>query len=111
MSVPLALSAESFRRAVLESDRPVLVDFWAEWCPPCRAIAPVVERLAADYQGRAAVAKVDVDADPELARAYDVRSIPSLLFFRDGEVVDRVIGAAPRGELTRKLDRLLEAAP
>lgn len=111
MSKPLALTAESFRSAVLESDRPVLVDFWAEWCPPCRAIAPVIERLAADYEGRAAVAKVDVDAHPELARAYDVRSIPSLLFFRGGEVVDRVIGAAPPAELTRKLDRILEAAP
>src|SRR5262245_50950570 len=86
------LSKDSFPARVLESAQPVLVDFWAGWCAPCHRLAPVVERLAAAYEGRVAVGKVDVDDHPELARRYDIRSVPSLLLFRGGAVVERIVG-------------------
>ena len=103
----ITLSQENFRQEVLESRKPVLVDFWAEWCGPCRAIAPVIEGLAEEFGGRAVVAKLDVDAYPEVAGPYDVRGIPTLLFFQNGKVVDRIIGLAPRQDIAQKLEALL----
>ena len=103
----VTLTEENFRRETLESATPVLVDFWAGWCGPCRAIAPVIDELASTFDGRATVGKVDVDEQPGLAQQYRIRSIPSLLFFRDGTVVDRVAGTAPRSVLAEKLERLL----
>ena len=104
------LSTESFDRDVLESSRPVLVDFWAPWCGPCRTMAPVLEDLAAEFDGHATVAKLNVDEYPEIASRHGIQAIPTLLFFRAGEVVDEVVGVAGRKELRERLSDLLEAA-
>lgn len=91
----------------LNTDRPVMVDFWATWCGPCRALAPVVEELAADYEGKAVIGKCNVDENEELPMKYGIRNIPTLLFFKNGELVDRLVGAAPKSDIARKIDALL----
>ncbi len=103
----VTLTDDNFRSEVLESDAPVLVDFWATWCGPCRMIAPVIEQLASEYEGRAKIAKMDVDHNPETPMHFGIRSIPTLLFFKDGQVVDQVIGAASKKILTDKLEALV----
>ncbi|MCS7192507.1 MAG: thioredoxin [Armatimonadetes bacterium] len=97
----------NFEKEVLQSDIPVLVDFWAVWCVPCRMIAPIVERLAEKYAGKLKVAKLDVDENQEIAIRYQVMSIPTLLFFKNGQVVDRVIGAVGEPVITQKIEALL----
>jgi thioredoxin len=103
----LTLTKETFPEQVLESARPVLVDFWADWCAPCHRLAPVVERLAAAFEGRVTVGKVNVDDDPELARSHDIRSVPSLLVFREGEVAERIVGVKSFEDLSARLERAL----
>ncbi len=102
----LTLDEQNFEREVLQSSEPVLVDFWAEWCPLCKAMGPVIEQLAAEFDGVAKVGKVDVDRNPSLSKKYGISSIPALLFFKGGKVVDRVIGVAPKSALTEKLSAL-----
>ena len=101
------LTDDTFAAEVLPSDTPVLVDFWAPWCGPCRAIAPVITELASEYASRVAFAKVNVDEAKETAKLYGIRAIPTLLIFRDGEVVDRIQGLLPKPKLIEKLNAQL----
>ncbi len=101
------LTEANFQAEVLSSSQPVLVDFWATWCPPCKVIAPTVAELASDFQGRAKVAKLDVDTAPALSQKYGIQAIPTLLFFKDGKVVDQSVGVVSKRELQGKLERLL----
>ncbi len=103
----IELTDSNFENEVITSQEPVLVDFWAEWCGPCKAITPIVEEIAGQYAGRLKVGKVNVDDAASTATRFGIRSIPSLLFFKDGKVVDTIIGAVPKGEILRKLDKVL----
>ena len=100
-------TAENFDAEVIQSSQPVLVDFWAEWCGPCRQIAPVVDEVAAEYEGRAVVGKVNIDHHPEIASEYGIRSIPNLLIFSDGKVQQQIVGAVGKGELSEAINKLL----
>ncbi len=104
MAKPQPVTDADFTEEVLNSDLPVLVDFWADWCGPCKMVAPVVEELAADYDGRLKVMKVDVDSSPLTAGNYGIRSIPTLLIFKDGKPVQQVVGAVPKQMLQEKID-------
>ncbi|CAI8305333.1 MAG: Thioredoxin [Owenweeksia sp. TMED14] len=97
----------NFKELVLNSDKPVLVDFWAEWCGPCRMVGPMVNELAVDFEGRAVVGKVDVDSENEIAAQFGIRNIPTLLIFKNGEVVDKQVGVAAKNILADKLEAAL----
>ncbi|MDR0687747.1 MAG: thioredoxin [Prevotellaceae bacterium] len=103
----LEITDANFEQEVLKSSKPVMVDFWAAWCGPCRAIAPSIEALAEEYKDRAVVGKMDVDANDQVPAQYSVRSIPTVLFFKDGELVDKSVGAAPKSSFEEKLKALL----
>lgn len=103
----VAVTDSSFQSEVLGSQIPVLVDFWAVWCAPCRAIAPALEELATQYKGQVKVAKVDVDANNEVAQKFGIRSIPTLLLFKGGKVVDQLVGAVPKAKLEESLKKAL----
>jgi thioredoxin 1 len=100
----LELTDANFEEQVLKSDKPVLVDFWAEWCGPCRMVGPVVEELHKEYEGKAVVGKVNVDHNPGVSAKYGIRNIPTVLFFKNGEIVDKQVGAAPKAAYSEKLD-------
>jgi len=101
---PITFTDGNFVAEVLQSDKPVLVDFWAVWCGPCKTIAPIVEELAGEFEGKAKVGKLDVDNNQESAIKYGVRSIPTVLIFKGGKVVDTIIGAVPKVQLKHKLE-------
>ena len=103
----IEITESNFDQMVLKSDKPVMLDFWAEWCGPCRMIAPFVEQLAAEYEGKAVVGKVDVEQNNEIATKYGIRNIPTLLFFKGGEVVDKQVGMTTKAALADKLNALL----
>jgi thioredoxin 1 len=104
---PVHVTDAEFKEKVLDSKMPVLVDFWAAWCGPCRMIAPFVEELAREYAGKAVVAKLDTDANPQTPMSYGIMGIPTLLFFKNGQVVDRIVGAVPKAVIAKKLDAVI----
>jgi thioredoxin 1 len=103
----LEIITSNFEDLVMKSDNPVVLDFWAVWCGPCRMIAPIIEEMAKEYEGRAVIGKVDVDNNNEIAVRFGIRNIPTVLFIKNGQVVDKVVGAVPKINLTSKLDNLL----
>jgi thioredoxin 1 len=104
---PMTISDDNFENEVLKSDKPVLIDFWATWCGPCRTIAPIVEEIALEYNGKVKVGKLDVDNNQQTAIKYGVRSIPTLLVFKNGEVKETIIGAVPKGQILQKLNTVI----
>ncbi len=103
----IEITDANFEEQVLKSDKPVMVDFWAEWCGPCRMVGPIIEDISKEYEDKAVVGKLDVDANQEFAAKYGVRNIPTVLIFKDGEIVGRQVGVAPKNAYTDALDQLL----
>jgi len=104
----LEVNDGNFEEIVVKSDKPVLVDFWAEWCGPCRMIAPIVEDISHEYEGKALVVKCDVDSSPGVASKYGIRNIPTVLFFKDGKIADKQVGAVPKSNFVAKLNALVK---
>ena len=107
MSKPIEITEQSFKEEVLDSDIPVLVDFWAEWCGPCKMIAPVVEELATEFDGKMSFAKVDVDNNPGISTNYGIRSIPTLIILKNGAPVDQIVGAVGKNILVERINKSL----
>lgn len=97
----------NFDEIVLKSDKPVVVDFWAAWCGPCRMVGPIIEELAGEYEGKAVIGKVDVDQNPGVSAKFGIRNIPTIIFVKNGEIVDKSVGAVPKAQLAAKLDAIL----
>ena len=109
MSKTVAVTDDTFESEVIQSDNPVVVDFWAEWCGPCKAIAPVVDELAEEYDGRVKFAKVDVDSNPNTPQKFGIKGIPTLLIFKDGDKVGQLVGAAPKAKLVQSIEAAMGA--
>ena len=107
INMALEFTDANFDAMVLKSDKPVIVDFWAVWCGPCRMVGPIVQEISTEYADKAVVGKLDVDHNPEVARKFGIRNIPTILFFQNGEVVDKQVGAVPKQVLVNKLEALL----
>ncbi len=103
----LEVTDDTFSNEVLNSELPVLVDFWAEWCGPCKVVSPIVEELSNDYNGKVKVTKLDVDSNPKTATNYGIRGIPTLLMFKDGSAVDQIVGAVPKQDIAERLDKII----
>ncbi|MCK4465199.1 MAG: thioredoxin [Bacteroidales bacterium] len=103
----IEVTDSNFDEIVLKSDKPAIVDFWAEWCGPCRIVGPIVSELAEEYQDKAVIAKLDVDSNPGISAKYGIRNIPTILFFKKGEIADKQVGAVPKSNLESKLQALL----
>ncbi|MFO7702474.1 MAG: thioredoxin [Psychroflexus maritimus] len=103
----LEITDQSFEETVLKSKQPVLVDFWAAWCGPCRMVGPIIDEISKEYEGKAVVGKVDVDANQEFAAKYGVRNIPTVLLFKDGELIERQVGVAPKETYTEAIDKAM----
>ncbi len=103
----IELTDANFEELVIKSDKPVLVDFWAEWCGPCRMITPIVVELSQEYEGKAVIGKMDVDGNPGIPAKYGIRNIPTILFFKGGQIVDKQVGAVPKQKLAEKLNTLI----
>jgi thioredoxin 1 len=103
----LAINESNFNEIVVKSDKLVVVDFWAEWCGPCRTISPIIEDLAKEYEGKAVIGKVDVDSNPAISEKYGIRNIPTIIFIKNGEIADKTVGAVPRATLVSKIEALL----
>ncbi len=103
----LAATNVNFKSEILDSDKVALVDFWATWCGPCMMLGPVIEELAGDYEGKAVIAKLNVDENPAIAAQFGIRSIPALLLFKNGKVVDQMLGALPKNQISKKIDELI----
>lgn len=101
----LTLNSDDFEREVEQSSEPVLVDFWAEWCPPCKVMGPTIDELAGEFDGRATIAKVDVDSNTELAQRFNIQSIPTMILFVDGQEIERHVGIVPKAKLVDAIDR------
>lgn len=103
----LEITDSNFEQLVMQADKPVVVDFWAEWCGPCRMIGPSIEEMAHEYEGKAVIGKVDVDSNPGISTKFGIRNIPTVLFIKNGKVMDKQVGAVPKNVLVNKLDLLL----
>jgi thioredoxin 1 len=103
----LEITDANFAEVAMNSDKPVMIDFWAEWCGPCRMVAPIVEEMSNDYQGKAVIGKVNVDENPDVSAKFGIRNIPTILFLKGGQVVDKSVGAVPKNVLTEKMEALL----
>ncbi|MBI1268473.1 MAG: thioredoxin [Cryomorphaceae bacterium] len=101
------LTDANFEELAMQSDKPVMIDFWAEWCGPCRMVAPIVEEMSGEYQDRAIIGKVNVDENPGISMKFGIRNIPTIVFIKNGELVDKSVGAVPKLVLTEKMDNLL----
>jgi thioredoxin 1 len=103
----LEITDANFEEVVMKADKPVVIDFWAEWCGPCRMIGPIIKELSEEYEGKSIIGKVDVDSNPEVAQKFLIRNIPTVLFIKNGEIADKQVGAVPKNVLEGKLEALL----